>query len=193
LPPPRPKPLQVVLPQQASHIMEQGCGTSMDTATVAMDLSANDAFPSWENDPVQHLSPRHTQGFLCSVVVSSISDQFLARRYLLITDATGSGATNNYSSSIGSQSGTWPTSEATEQDIMLPSLRAMPDFARVYSFLGSIFDPETKGHLQKLKEMDPIDAETVLLLMKNLSINLTSPNFEEHVITCSFKLNFLLT
>jgi hypothetical protein len=79
--------------------MEQGCGTSMDTATVATDLSANDALPSWENDPVQHLSPRHTQ------------------------DATGSGATNNYSSSIGSQSGTWPTSEATEQDIMLPALR----------------------------------------------------------------------
>ena len=74
--------LQVVLPQQASHIMEQGCGTSMDTATVATDLSANDAFPSWENDPVQHLSPRHTQGFLFSVVVNSISDQFLATRYL---------------------------------------------------------------------------------------------------------------
>ncbi|XP_062227828.1 protein REVEILLE 6-like isoform X3 [Phragmites australis] len=92
----------------------------------------------------------------------------------------GSGAPNNYSSSVGSQSGTWPTSEATEQDIMLPALRAMPDFTRVYNFLGSIFDPETNGHLQKLKEMDPIDAETVLLLMKNLSINLTSPNFEEH-------------
>jgi hypothetical protein len=62
----------------------------------------------------------------------------------------------------------------------LVKLAAMPDFARVYSFLGSIFDPETNGHLQQLKEMDPIDAETVLLLMKNLSINLTSPNFEEH-------------
>ena len=45
-------------------------------------LGANDAFPSWENDPVQHLSPRHTQGFLFSVVVNSISDQFLATRYL---------------------------------------------------------------------------------------------------------------
>ncbi|XP_062227827.1 protein REVEILLE 6-like isoform X2 [Phragmites australis] len=167
LPPPRPKRKaahpyphkaskkvpQVVLPQQASHIMEQGCVTSMDTSPVAMDSSANDAFPSWENGPVQLLSPRHTEG---------------------------SGAPNNYSSSVGSQSGTWPTSEATEQDIMLPALRAMPDFTRVYNFLGSIFDPETNGHLQKLKEMDPIDAETVLLLMKNLSINLTSPNFEEH-------------
>jgi len=29
--------------------------------------------------------------------------------------------------------------------------------------------------------MDPIDVETVLLLMRNLSTNLTSPDFEEHV------------
>ncbi|XP_018683510.2 protein REVEILLE 3 isoform X2 [Musa acuminata AAA Group] len=56
----------------------------------------------------------------------------------------------------------------------------MPDFAQVYSFLGSVFDPSTTGHLQKLKEMDPIDVETVLLLMGNLSINLTSPDFEAH-------------
>ncbi|CAO2148366.1 unnamed protein product [Urochloa humidicola] len=56
----------------------------------------------------------------------------------------------------------------------------MLDFARVYSFLGSIFDPDTSEHLQRLKVMDPIDVETVLLLMRNLSINLTSPDFEEH-------------
>nr|DAD47238.1 TPA_asm: hypothetical protein HUJ06_017175 [Nelumbo nucifera] len=40
----------------------------------------------------------------------------------------------------------------------------MPDFAQVYSFIGSVFDPKTSGHLQKLKEMDPIDVETVCLL-----------------------------
>ncbi|KAG8059871.1 hypothetical protein GUJ93_ZPchr0002g24405 [Zizania palustris] len=55
----------------------------------------------------------------------------------------------------------------------------MPDFAQVYSFLGSVFDPSTGGHLQKLKEMNPIDVETALLLMRNLSINLTSPDFED--------------
>ncbi|AQK73543.1 Protein REVEILLE 6 [Zea mays] len=55
----------------------------------------------------------------------------------------------------------------------------MPDFAGVYSFLGSVFDPSTSGHLQKLKEMNPIDVETALLLMRNLSINLTSPDFED--------------
>ncbi|TVU28010.1 hypothetical protein EJB05_19516 [Eragrostis curvula] len=58
-------------------------------------------------------------------------------------------------------------------------VKVMPDFTQVYSFLGSIFDPSTSGHLQKLKEMNPIDVETALLLMRNLSINLTSPDFED--------------
>ncbi|KAL3521568.1 hypothetical protein ACH5RR_019717 [Cinchona calisaya] len=58
--------------------------------------------------------------------------------------------------------------------------RVLPDFAVVYSFIGSVFDPNVAGHLQKLKSMDPIDVETVLLLMRNLTINLTSPDFEDH-------------
>ena len=40
----------------------------------------------------------------------------------------------------------------------------LPDFAEVYSFIGSVFDPGTTGHVQKLKEMDPIDFETVSLI-----------------------------
>ncbi|KAL6533231.1 hypothetical protein OROMI_027343 [Orobanche minor] len=56
----------------------------------------------------------------------------------------------------------------------------LPDFAQVYSFIGSVFDPNETGHLQKLKKMDSIDIETVLLLMRNLSINLASPDFEDH-------------
>ncbi|KAM7265578.1 hypothetical protein ACFE04_003261 [Oxalis oulophora] len=54
----------------------------------------------------------------------------------------------------------------------------IPDFSEVYSFIGSVFDPCSKGHVQKLKEMDPINFETVLLLMRNLSVNLSSPDFE---------------
>jgi hypothetical protein len=46
----------------------------------------------------------------------------------------------------------------------------MPDFAQVYSFLGSIFDPSSSGHLQKLKEMDPIDVETVCKILTVISI-----------------------
>ncbi|KAL8544100.1 hypothetical protein ACS0TY_004587 [Phlomoides rotata] len=56
----------------------------------------------------------------------------------------------------------------------------LPDFAQVYSFIGSVFDPNENGHLQKLKKMDPIDVETALLLMRNLSINLASHDFEDH-------------
>ncbi|CAH8323765.1 unnamed protein product [Eruca vesicaria subsp. sativa] len=57
--------------------------------------------------------------------------------------------------------------------------RVMPNFAEVYRFIGSVFDPNTSGHLQRLKQMDPINMETVLLLMRNLSVNLTSPEFAE--------------
>ena len=37
----------------------------------------------------------------------------------------------------------------------------MPDFAQVYSFIGSVFDPYATDHLQRLKRMDPINVETV--------------------------------
>ncbi|CAL5351190.1 unnamed protein product [Camellia sinensis] len=55
----------------------------------------------------------------------------------------------------------------------------IPDFAEVYRFMGSVFDPDTQGHVQKLKEMDPINFEIdALLLMRNLTVNLSSPDFE---------------
>ncbi|KAG2239875.1 hypothetical protein Bca52824_091401 [Brassica carinata] len=57
--------------------------------------------------------------------------------------------------------------------------RVMPKFAQVYRFIESVFDPNTSGHLQRLKQMDPINMETVLLLMRNLSVNLTIPEFAE--------------
>ena len=52
---------------------------------------------------------------------------------------------------------------------LLVFCEVMPDFSQVYSFIGSVFDPGTSGHLQKLKEMDPIDVETVSLLL-NLNL-----------------------
>lgn len=39
----------------------------------------------------------------------------------------------------------------------------MPDFSQVYSFLGSVFDPNATGHIQRLKQMDPINFETVCI------------------------------
>jgi hypothetical protein len=40
----------------------------------------------------------------------------------------------------------------------------MPDFAEVYSFLGSVFDPTVHGHRERMDEMAPIDRETVRYL-----------------------------
>lgn len=92
------------------------------------------------------------------------------------------GTGNNCSSgSDESSPRTWPPhSQIPEQGSQSLPVRVKPDFSQVYHFIGSVFDPNTTGHLKKLKEMDPIDLETVLLLMKNLSVNLSSPDFEEH-------------
>ncbi|KAK4794027.1 hypothetical protein SAY86_012021 [Trapa natans] len=91
----------------------------------------------------------------------------------------GADGVNNCSSSESTQR-KWPVCEPTAQGHENLTLRVLPDFAQVYYFIGSIFDPEITGHLQKLKKMDPIDVKTVLLLMRNLSINITSPDFEDH-------------
>jgi len=40
---------------------------------------------------------------------------------------------------------------------------AAPDFAEVYKFIGSVFDPGVAGHLRNLKDMTAIDRETVSL------------------------------
>lgn len=74
----------------------------------------------------------------------------------------------------------WTASGPIGQTNQAKRLKVMPDFAQVYSFIGSVFDPYATDHLQRLKRMDPINVETVLLLMRNLSVNLMSPEFEEH-------------
>ncbi|KAL5792336.1 hypothetical protein ACOSP7_000930 [Xanthoceras sorbifolium] len=84
-----------------------------------------------------------------------------------------------YSSSNESTPRTWPIGEMIDRDHGKP-MRVMPDFAQVYNFIGSVFDPGTTDHVQRLKQMDPINLETALLLMRNLAINLTSPEFEDH-------------
>ncbi|XP_026662434.2 protein REVEILLE 6-like isoform X4 [Phoenix dactylifera] len=103
------------------------------------------------------------------------TSSMLEPRYALTADTSSMLRNSTTSATVSS----WVHSSV--QPVSAPHApKVMPDFAEVYSFLGSVFDPNTSGHLQKLKEMDPIDVETVLLLMKNLSINLTSPDFEPH-------------
>ncbi|KAH1044780.1 hypothetical protein AAZX31_09G234000 [Glycine max] len=80
-----------------------------------------------------------------------------------------------YSSSNESTPRGWPSSKESDQG---KSIIVMPDFAQVYRFIGSVFDPNATNHLQTLKQMNPINVKTVLLSMRNLSTNLRSPEFE---------------
>ena len=52
-----------------------------------------------------------------------------------------------------------------------------PDFALIYAFLGSLFDPNCGGidHMDVLEEMKDIDRQTATLLMRNVINNLQSP------------------
>ncbi|CAA6669820.1 unnamed protein product [Spirodela intermedia] len=149
-------------PFQASCLLEPNSATRMDSSSVLRSSGTGTTVASWSH----------------STSVPPLSASNLTK-----DDARlgGSAVVNNCcSSSTESPSGTWPISDTTVQQNHMASLRVMPDFVQVYSFIGSVFDPNTTGHLQKLKEMDPIDVETVMLLMKNLSVNLTSPDFEDH-------------
>lgn len=89
--------------------------------------------------------------------------------------------TNNYSGTESALSpNTHPAGEINGQGNQVASSRGMPDFSEVYGFIGSIFDQCRSDQLETLNDMKPIDAETVLLLMRNLSMNLTNPDFEDH-------------
>ncbi|XP_020081353.1 protein REVEILLE 8-like isoform X2 [Ananas comosus] len=83
---------------------------------------------------------------------------------------------------IGSSSRAWLTNDGQEQLNPHSLHPGIPDFARVYAFIGDMFDPEiacpVEVYVEKLKEMDPITAKTVLILVRNLTINLSSPEFE---------------
>lgn len=67
---------------------------------------------------------------------------------------------------------------------------AVPDFAEVYNFIGSVFDPEKRGHVEKLKEMDPVNFETVSQSFANF-LGLVMPKLLHYllitfILSCRF-------
>ncbi|KAK3158735.1 hypothetical protein QOZ80_2AG0140920 [Eleusine coracana subsp. coracana] len=159
VPPPRPKRKAAhPYPQKASK-NESNYALKTDSSSIHRNSGINATVSSWAHNSVR------------PVVASPIVKEDLGARIL--------GPNNFCSSSTEGPPRAWQPGGTTDQINQVPSLRLMPDFTQVYSFLASVFDPSTSGHLQKLKEMNPIDVETALLLMRNLSINLTSPDFED--------------
>ncbi|CAO2838747.1 unnamed protein product [Amaranthus hypochondriacus] len=171
LPPPRPKRKAAhPYPQKASKI-----GPSVTQATGSLLASSLLPEPGLQR-PDSTLIPQQPNN---TAVVSSWPTN--TQPEVAKGEMKSSGPiTNNCSSSTESTAMARTAGEMNAAVKHAPPLRVLPDFSQVYSFIGSVFDPEASGHLQKLKKMDPIDVETALLLMRNLSINLTSPDFEDH-------------
>ncbi|XP_031275857.1 protein REVEILLE 5 [Pistacia vera] len=153
---------QVAGPYQSSTaLLDTGCIYGPDSSSVLADPYPGAGLSSWSFNAAPPVN------------VSQVA-----------RDDVGLGGStivqNCYSSSNESTPRPWPVGEATDRGDHGKPTRVMPDFAQVYSFIGSVFDPNASGHVQRLKQMDPINFETALLLMRNLAINLTSPEFEEH-------------
>ena len=113
---------QAVLSQQLPQ-REQGSIKSMDTSTAVRNANANSAMASWDNTPVQPLSASRVHGQL--FVATSMKRLITCGANYNFSHIGGPAtvATNNCSSSIESPSGTWPTSEAVEQENVVPPLR----------------------------------------------------------------------
>ncbi|XP_076885911.1 protein REVEILLE 8-like isoform X1 [Bidens hawaiensis] len=163
VPPPRPK-------RKATHPYPQKAPKN-----VLLPLQASMCYPS----SMSGLAPGYTPS---DGTMSSHDEYDLHGIEGMHASDTGSKGVVNIpnisNSGIGMSSREMPSSELSIQGEQGPVLHGIPDFSEVYSFIGSVFDPHTKGHVQKLKEMDPINFETVLFLMRNLTVNLTSPDFE---------------
>nr|ABL63122.1 MYB transcription factor [Catharanthus roseus] len=170
VPPPRPK-------RKAAHPYPQKAPKN-----VLVPAQASIGYPSAVNSLAPGYPTWDDASLLVSVPPSGIlpsQDEY--NLHGAEADIGSKGATrisNSNISGIGSSSRTLPASEVPKQGKQGSLVHGIPDFAEVYSFIGSVFDPETKGHVQKLKEMDPINFETVLLLMRNLTVNLANPDFE---------------
>ncbi|KAI5560913.1 hypothetical protein POPTR_016G083900v4 [Populus trichocarpa] len=164
VPPPRPKrKASHPYPQKASKIVSMAYPSSMNTFTPG--------YAPWDE----------TSMLITSATRKIMPSQDELANFHGAEDIGTKGVSRfsyNTVSGLGTSSRTLPSAEMPKQGKQAPVLHGIPDFAEVYSFIGSVFDVETKGHVKKLNEMDPINFETVLLLMRNLTVNLSSPDFE---------------
>ncbi|XP_019084571.1 PREDICTED: protein REVEILLE 4-like [Camelina sativa] len=177
VPPPRPKRKAAhPYPQKASKNAQMSLHVSM---TFPPQINNLPGYTSWDDDT----------SALLNIAVSGVTppedelDAFCGPEVVVGSNGILS-ESSPAASGIGSSSRTLSDSQDLRLAKPAPSMHGLPDFAEVYNFIGSVFDPDSKGRMKKLKEMDPINFETVLLLMRNLTVNLSNPDFEpsyEHV------------
>ncbi|XP_013746008.2 protein REVEILLE 4 isoform X4 [Brassica napus] len=158
VPPPRPK-------RKAAHPYPQKASKN--------EISNVSGYGSWDDDTSALLSIA-----VSDVILPKDEIDTLCGGEVVIESNGSATAVSPSASGIGSSSRTLSGSEGLRPVNQAPSVKGLPDFAEVYNFIGSVFDPDSKGRMKKLKEMDPINFETVLLLMRNLTVNMSNPDFE---------------
>lgn len=174
VPPPRPKrKASHPYPQKASKFVSMPYPSSMNTFTPG--YAPWDETSMFITSATRKIMPSQDEfanfhGAEADIGTKDVSD--------IGTKDVSRFSYNSTVSGLGTSSRTLPSAEMPKQGKQAPVLHGIPDFAEVYSFIGSVFDMETKGHVKKLNEMDPINFETVLMLMRNLTVNLSSPDFE---------------
>ncbi|CAL5422480.1 unnamed protein product [Camellia sinensis] len=120
------------------------------TCKILAPLQAFIAYPSLLNSLVPGYSPWADISMLIHSPAADIGSKGVAR------------ISNSGIDGIRSLSRTISSSELSKQGKPGSLFHGIPDFAEVYSFMGSVFDPDTQGRVQKLKEMDPINFEIVI-------------------------------
>ncbi|KAL1193885.1 Protein REVEILLE 8 [Cardamine amara subsp. amara] len=164
VPPPRPKrKASHPYPQKASKNAQMPLQVSTSFTMRNSDMAG---FSSWDDASMLLISPQHELANLRGAEADIGSN---SKSVLNVSSPSTSGVGSSSRTLSGSDIVITPTKQL---------LHGVPDFAQVYNFIGSVFDPETRGHVEKLKEMDPINFETVLLLMRNLTVNLSNPDLE---------------
>ncbi|KAI3442977.1 HTH myb-type domain-containing protein [Psidium guajava] len=165
VPPPRPK-------RKAAHPYPQKASKN-----VLAPLQASMAQPSSTN-PAFTITPGNVSWDDASVLINNASSKTtLSQDEFSNFQGAGPDIGSKGASRVSCSSRTLSSSEIPKQKRQTPVIHGIPDFSEVYGFIGSVFDPNSEGHVQKLQEMDPINFETVLLLMRNLTFNLSSPDF----------------
>ncbi|XP_059595084.1 protein REVEILLE 8 isoform X2 [Vitis vinifera] len=152
VPPPRPK-------RKAIHPYPQKAPTN-----VLVPLQASVAYPSSLHSLVPVYSPWDETSMLINTATSGIAPPQDEYSLHMVEADIGSKGVAKISNSdvcgIGRSSRTLPSSELQKQRKQGSALHGIPDFSEVYTFIGSVFDPDSEGQIEKLKEMDPINFET---------------------------------
>ncbi|KAK9846276.1 hypothetical protein WJX81_000748 [Elliptochloris bilobata] len=131
------------------------------------------SFPDLGQDLQNECQGEHGASSLVNISADA-SFAALAQRAVPATSATASDAAPAHSTPALSASGRSRTTLGARSHA---TAQAAPDFATIYAFLGSLFDPTCSrvDHADVLAQMAPIDRETTGLLMRNIIANLACP------------------